>query len=886
MSWLTRFANVFRQERLNDELDEELAAHLEEAVERGRPTDDARRALGSPLHHREQSRDVKLWPRLDALTADVVFGWRQLRKRPAATAAAVLSLGLAIGATTAVFRLVDAVLVRKLPVAHPEQLSYLTVNYTDRDGRPAWDDDFDYPTFVRWRDLVGSRADLMVVGVAAPQDVAVDKGVEPERIRRQFVSGNVFGVFGLQPALGRLLTASDDVTPGGHPVVVLSYPFWSRRFGRDPSVLGRNIRIGGESYQIIGVGPKEFIGTETGEMTDVFLPSMANARAIHSAGWSWFRIWLRPRAGSSPEEIRQILQADLLAMRQESTRQMDRDTPRATIDALLRHRVSLRPAASGASELQRNYQRPLLILAALVALVLLVACVNVANLMSAQATARSREMALRVSIGAGRARLAQLILVECGILSLCGSALGAAFAEWSAPFVVSMLRIPQDPVRLALGVGWRELGFGMLLAVVVTAIFGLGPALRASRVHPSAALKGGADPHARRRSMYAMLAAQMAFCMLVQFVAGLFVTTFQRLSNRPLGFDARRLAVLDSSSQNPETPEMWQQVADALRRTPGVESVAMASWNPLSKNRWTTSVRVRGRGVEPKPPYCMDVSPGYFAAMGTPLIDGRELRADDMPPHLVGASEPAAGVGIVNEAFARAYFGGRDPVGQWLDMREGKDLTAPMQIVGYVRDSVYADLREPMKPTVYIPQIKRNGTAFLVRTASEPAGMLATLRGAVGSARPGFRVRSAQAESGFLLWQTLRERLLAALSSFFAVVALVLAAVGLYGTMSYAVAGRRREIGIRMALGARAGHVVKRLAAAPLTAVCAGLAAGLGGGLAGAAAVKALLYEVKASDADMLTLPALMLLGAALIAAVPAAVRAVRIDPAQTLRSE
>ena len=260
---------------------------------------------------------MKLLPWLDALWTDVVFGWRQLNKHRGVTIAAILSLALAIGATTAVFRLVDAVLLRTLPVSEPRQLSYLAASLVDRDGRPDYRDDFDYPTFRRYRDVLADRADLMVVGVAARQDALFDSSEEPEKINRQFLSGNVFGVFGLQPARGRLLTLSDDVTPGAHPVAVLSHDFWTRRFARDPNVLGKTFRIGSDRFEIVGVGPKDFIGTEPGELTDVFVPAMMNAQAINSPGWSWFRIWLRPKPGWTAGQVLHPLQAVFLREHQE-----------------------------------------------------------------------------------------------------------------------------------------------------------------------------------------------------------------------------------------------------------------------------------------------------------------------------------------------------------------------------------------------------------------------------------------------------------------------------------------------------------------------------------------------------------------------------------------
>ena len=888
MSWMRRFANLFRQRRLNDELEEELASHVEEAVERGRSAVEARRRLGSALQYREQSRDIKLLPWLDALASDVVFGWRQLNKHRAVSAAAVLSLALATGATTAAFRLVDAVLLRTLPVAEPERLFYLAItNFVDRDGRPDYRDDFDYPTFRRYRQTVGDRADLILAGMSYRQDATLTSGEEPEQVYRQFVSGNFFGILGIQPALGRLITPNDDLTPGAHPVAVVSHHYWTRRFGRDPHVLGKTFRMGNDRYEIVGVAPSRFIGTEPGVVTDVFIPAMMNAQAINSPGWSWFRIWLRPKAGVTPEQVRQPLQAVLTLENQERVKNFHSDTPKQIIDASLNQAVLLFPAASGVSGLQKEYRRPLLILAVLVALVLLVACANVGNLLTAQAAARGREMSLRVSIGAGQWRLIQLVLVESALLATLSSAAGALFAWWSAPFVVSMLAPPVNPVRLILDPDWRAVLFSVVLTVSITFLFGLAPALRASSVKPASALKGGDDPHSRRRLMNALLVAQMAFCVLVLYVAALFVATFERLSNRPLGFSHRHVLALQTDAGGKKQPlATWMQVAGQLRHTPGVESAAFAGWALLTGNRWTGSVRVPGQAVEPRAPYMLDVSPGFFETMRIPLIDGRDFRPGDAPPRLQGLGQPLAGVGIVNEAFARTFFDGHDPVGRSVDVRQSKDLSTPMEIVGYVRDASYGSVREPIRPTVYVPIEGRSGGTLLVRTAGDPLPLAPILRREVSGTRADLRVRHIETQSGLVAQHMIRERLLATLSLFFAVVALVLAGIGMYGVLNYSVIQQRREIGIRMALGARSAHVVRRVVTDLFTMLCVGLVIGLAAGLAGRRLVERLLFEVKATDAAMVLVPVLTLLAGGALAALPPAIRAVQIDPAQTLRSE
>ena len=802
-------------------------------------------------------------------------------------AAAILSLALAISATTAVCRLVDAVLLRTLPVASPERLFYVAWNYIERDGHPDYRDDFDYPTFRQYRKVAERQADLMVVGMAAARhEISFGPGQETEMACRQYVSGNFFGALGLQPALGRLFGEADDVTPGAHPVAVLSYAYWARRFDHDPKVIGSAFRRGNDQFEIIGVAPKGFIGTEPGAATDVFIPAMMNAEAINRPGWSWFRIWVRPKDGVPAEQVRDQLHAVFIAEHLERVKNFQSDTPKQVLDAYLGEKLLLLPAGSGASNVQKEYRRPLMILAVLVALVLLVACANVGNLLTAQAAARAREMALRVSIGAGQQRLIQLVLVESAWLAVAASALGILFAWWATPAVVSMLRVPEDPVRLVLDTGWRELAFGVALASLVTLLFGLAPALRASAVKPMSALRGGEDPHSRRRLMNSMLAAQVAFCVLVLFVAGLFVTTFDRLSRRPLGFSHEHVLILETSSSQPQPAETWTQVADHLREMPGVQSAALAGWPLLSENRWTGNVRVAGHPVESQPAYFLDVSSRFFETMGISLLAGRDFRAGETSPLSRGQDHPSAGVGAVNEAFSRTYFNGENPVGKMIEVRQGKDLSAPMEIVGYVRDAAYGNLREPIRPTVYVPAAERKSGAFLVRTDGDPRALALTLRRQVTEARSGFRVRTIETQSDFVRWHMVRERLLATLSLFFAAIALTLSAIGLYGVLNYSVTQQRREIGIRMAIGATSADVLRRLTKGIAGMIVVGLCAGVAAGVAGGRLVESLLFEVRATGLEALVPPIFTLLGTAVLAALPPAIRAVRIDPAQTLRAE
>lgn len=474
MSWFRRLANVFRGQRLNAEIDEELLSHIEEAVEQGRDREEAARAFGSALRVREESRDLKVAQWLDSIRADAIFGMRQLRKNRAATAAAVLSLALAIGACGSAFRLIDAMLLRPLPVAEPARLFFVTYEHRSWDGKIDTGDSFEYPAFRRMREAVKGQAELLAISYNSRVDLTYGPDSEMEKAHRQYVSGWTFETFGLRPAAGRLLTAGDDVTPGGHPVAVISYDYWSRRFGRDPKAVGRTFRTGKDTYTIVGVLEDGFTGTETGTVTDIFTPTMMNAPAILEANWSWFRTWVQLKPGADREVVRQKVRAAYLAFRTDRTKEWKLKELRARVGEYVNAPVFLEPAAAGVSGMQKTYRRSLIILAVLVSLVLLIACANVANLMTAQASSRTRELSLRVSIGAGRGRLIQLVLVESALIALAAAALGSALAWWAAPLVVSMINPPDNPVRLHLPIDWRVAGFCAATAILVTLLFGLG----------------------------------------------------------------------------------------------------------------------------------------------------------------------------------------------------------------------------------------------------------------------------------------------------------------------------------------------------------------------------------------------------------------------------
>ena len=892
--WLLRLLGTLRRSRTDRDLAEELELHMELAradearrgrsgVEAGR---EARLQWGGASQAMDALRDQRGVPWIGALSSDVVFGWRQLNKHRTVTAAAILSLGLAIGAMTAAFRLVDAVLLRTLPVSDPGSLFYVAFNHTDSQNRTEDRDDFDYPTYQQYARAITNRAELMVLGMSAPTEAAVDGADEPERISRQFVTGNVFPTLGLQPAAGRLLVPADDDSPGAHAVAVLSYEYWTRRFGRNPRAVGQTLRLDRRPYEIVGVTPKGFIGTEPGRITDIYVPATMNVEALNSPGWSWFRLWLRPGPGVTVAEIEQSLQTVFAEQHRLDVKQFPPETPRPRIDAYLNERIRLLPAGSGASGMQQDFRRPLLILAALVALVLLVACTNVANLLIAQALARGREMALRVSIGADRWRLIRLVLVESAMLAVSASIVGLLIGSWAAPLVVSRLSPSEEPVRLVLDTDWRAIAFALALATTVTCLFGLAPAVRASSFTPVSALKGDSDARGHRRLMKMLVGAQMAFCVFVLFVAVLFVATFARLARQPLGFSHDRLLLVDAQWPGKAQPaERWMQIVEGVRESPGVEAAAFSGWTFLSGNRWTGTVFVPGRPVETRPAYFLEVSPGFFDTMRIDISGGRDFRPGDVAPKLNERNEPVPGVAIVNSSFVRVYVDGQSPVGRTVTIRPRNLVQAPMQIVGVVADSVYANVREPMRPIVYVPAGARSNGTFSVRTAGDPAMLAPTIRRLVSGAQRESRVRVVPM-TALVSRQMVLERLLATLTMFFAVVALLLACIGLYGVLSYGVLQHRREIGVRMALGARAAQVVTRVTRDMIVIVSCGALTGLAGGFVFGRVIERLLFEVRAMDPLPLLMPLATLGIAAILAAVPPVIRAVRIDPVQILRSE
>jgi predicted permease len=885
MSVWSRISNALQGERLNREIEEELRSHIEEAIASGRDPDEARRAFGSIMRQREASHSVRAAGWLESLLADTNFGWRQLRRNKVTSVAAVLSLALGIGSCVAAFRLIDALLWRPLPISHSSKLYVLSRKMTGFNGKPVEDDHWATPDFNFMRDAVKDQADLIAISDADRTDITWSTGDDMEKAHVVYVSGNMFPLFDLEPALGRLLAPADDRAPRVAPYAVLSWDYWNHRFGRDPHVLGRSLHIGDQTFEIIGIGPRDFTGTEKGTVTDIFLPLSMNSFATQESV-TWHRIFLMLKPGVNPatalEPLRQHLSAVSRAFEVDCSTCF-RGATRASINRYLNQKLVFYPAGAGISELQKDYRRLLGILGLLVSLVLLIACVNVANMMTAQAAARAHEMALRISIGAGRRRLVQLILCQSALLALLASVLGAFFAGWAAPFVLSLVNPPGNPARLALPADWRVLLFGFGLIILVVLLLGLLPALRASAVRPVVALKGGEDPHSPRRLMRGAVALQIAFCFLVLFLSSLCVASFQRLQNRPLGFSTDRLLLLETVAGEGRLPVVWNQTAEALRAFPGVNSVAISRWPLLGRIAINSSISINGAPPSPTPAFFLSVSPGWFSTMKIPLVSGRDFRPQDTSP----------GAAIVNETFVKTFFPGQDPIGRTFERGANQPL---YQIVAVTPDVPYRDLREPNRAVFYIPFAELDDKStpkavefatFTIHTdAQNPLALAGSLRQLIAQRHNGLRVSNITTQLDLFRDQTIRERLIAMLAAFFAAVALLLAGIGLYAVLNYSVLQRRREIGIRMAIGSTRAGIVRIVTLDVFQMIALGGCAGVALGFGAARYVESLFYQVKATDADMIALPACALLITALVATLPAVLRALRTDPTETLRAE
>jgi predicted permease len=696
---------------------------------------------------------------------------------------------------------------------------------------------------------------------------------------RQPISGGAFAILGVGPAAGRLLTPEDDSESGKHPVAVLSYDYWRKRFNLDPAVVGRTIRLRNQAYQIVGVAQAGFFGADVGNMVDVWTPmSMEPPDRLAQNGWSWLRIIGRLKPGATVGQALGPLQAAFHADLLERVKEAPPDAPKEMVRKFVSQKLQASPAPRGFSELRARFTKPLWIVMSVVALVLLLACTNVANLLLARATARRTEMAVRISIGAGRGRLLRQLLTESFLLAGLASIAGLLCALWGAPVLVRLLAPEDDPVRLVTAPDSHVFVFTAVLCIVTTLLFGLMPALRTSR---SAAIRPTRHT-TRSRLGKALVVSQVAISMVLIVGATLFLTTLRKLATFDTGFDRQnvllaRVRMTDPPKAREKVDATWTEVLRRASAIPGVEAASLSSWSLFGGNTRTEAIYLPGKPMNGQMIYVMPVSPEFFRTMGTQLLAGRDF---------VSSSEALAV--IVNQAFARLYFPGENPVGKLIS--EEDDRSVWMRIVGLARDAKYDDLRAAAPPMIYLPldHMKEpfQGVTLELRTRMDAGSLTAALRKEIAATGPNLKADEMVRQSKLVDDTLVQERLLAKLSGFFGALALLLAAIGLYGIMTYAIVRRRQEIGIRMALGAGQRRVLGMVLRESLVVVAAGSTIGIGAALLITPVVKSLLFGVSPADPVSMALSAGTLLIVAAVAGFLPARRASRVDPMIALRYE
>jgi putative ABC transport system permease protein len=836
---------------------------------------------------------------MDDLLQDLRYALRTLAKSPGFTSVVVLTLALGIGANTAIFTLMDQVLFRFLPVEQPGRLVVLdgpgpfsgsSHNHSDTLTPLS------HPIFMELRDK-SSVFSGVLAEFTIPLHVTL--GAQTEKVDGVLVSGTFFDVLGLRPAAGRLLTLDDDRTPGGHPVAVLSHGFWTRRFAADPKIVGQGLLVNGQHMTVVGIAPPGFHGVEVGESLDVFVPLMMQPQVIPT--WTrglndwrvrWLTVMARLKPGVSVEQAKasvnvlygQLLLEDLARIETKSER-FRTEFPKK--------RLELLPGGRGVSGLRDQSKTPLLMLMGMVGLVLLIACANVANLLLARASSREKEIALRLALGASRGRLVRQLLVECLVLSLAGGALGIAFSMWTADLLLRALPFegaarvlsPDPDVRVGL--------FAVVLSVLTGVVFGLVPALQSTRPDLAPVLKneagtlmGGSAPFRFRKGL---VVAQVALSLLLLIGAGLFTRSLMNLRQLDPGFEPQRLMAFSVDPSLNGYPlerrvALFEQIQGDIAAEPGVRSVSLAEVALMTDSHNSSTVAVEG--YEPKDgenvnPDVNRVGPQFFATLGISLLAGRDFTDADRS----GAPK----VAIVNESFARYFFGDKDPLGRHIGFGRGKDKdkATDIEIVGLVKDGKAAKLREKPLRFVYMPftqQPNLGEMTFYARTSADPQGLAPRLRAIVQKADATLPVANLKTMGTQINESLLVERLVAVLSAAFGLLATLLAAVGLYGVMSYAVSLRTREIGVRVALGADRKTVLLMVLKEVAVLAVIGVAIGLPSGYTLGRLVETQLFGLTARDPLTFVVATGTLLLTAFLAGYLPAMRATRVHPMTALR--
>ena len=822
---------------------------------------------------------------------DIKYAARGLRKNLGFTLVVILTLGLGMGANAAIFSLLDQVLLRRLPVRDPSRLVFL-------DGPGAFQGrtfnrmTFSYPMYTDLRDR-----NEVFSGVLArfqtPMTVVWEG--RSERVLGDLVSGNYFDVLGVRPALGRVLTASDDRTPGAHPVTVLSYGFWQRRFGGDSAVLNKTMVINGHPMTIVGVAANGFNGIEVGTTSDVMVPVMMKAQMTPT--WNdldnrrsrWVTVMGRLKPGVTPEAAEVQLN---VVYKQANELEI---TALTNVSDSFRQRfvskhLEVLDAGRGLSDMRRQFSTPLIVLMCMVGVVLLIACANVANLLLARSTARQKEIAVRLALGAGRGRIARQHLIESMLLASAGAVVGLALAWWTGHLLLAAL--PGDPTTQTLSANpdLRVVFFTLLLALGTALVFGIGPALSATRPAVVTALKdeaggvvgGGRQARVRR----ALVVGQVALSMMLLAGAGLFARSLFNLRSVDPGFSVESLLMFSvdptlSGYDSTRMQRLFEETQDALAAIPSVRNVSMSEIGAFTGNGWSMTVKVDGyqaKEDEDMNPSVDGIGPRYFATMGVPLLAGREFTAAD--------ADGAPKVAIINEAMARYFFHDQNPIGRRFGFGRGKPTD--IEIVGVVKDLRTAQLNEKPSRFLYIPYKQDDSVTqitFIVRAAGDATAAATAVRQAVQRLDPNLPIFDLKPMTAQVSESLYVERMVAALSVSFGVLATMLAAIGLYGVMSYAVARRTREIGIRMALGAERRGVMWLVLREVAVLAVVGVGIGLAGAFYLTRQVESQLFGLSPQDPVTLAGAVTILLVVALLAGFLPARRATAIDPLVALRA-
>jgi predicted permease len=837
---------------------------------------------------------------MTGLSQDFRYALRQLRKSPAFTTVAVLTLALGIGANTAIFTVVNALLLKMLPVTEPQQLVVVgdpTFVNTRSGGTPRTDV-FSYPLYKELRDGNSVFSGLCAAATDHRIEVGTAGGeVSDEKISGRMVSGNYFTVLGLKAAAGRLFSDSDDTSENANPVAVLGYGYWQRKFALSPSILGNDIRLNGYPFTVVGVAPAGFEGDVVGEQMALFVPLSMQPQIVRGRHWrgsgnaSWLSLIGRLKSGITRGQA----EANLNVVFQQAVKGgygalLSTDDNNAIRETRMNIHVS--PGGGGVSALRGDYRVPLLLLMGIVGLVLLIACVNVANLLLARASIRNKEIAIRLAIGANRHRLLRQLLTESVVLALVGGAAGSLLAVWGVRVLVNIF---DSNTALPLSPDGRVLVFTIAISLLTGILFGLVPALRTLKVQVSPALKNAARTTAETGSRSgwgrALIVGQVALSLLVLFAAGLLVRSLQKLMTQDFGYERDHLLIarVDPAAAGYNSGSMKllaRQLLTRLASTPGVRAVTYSKNGLFAGSESDDAIIVPGFNtshIGDRTAMEDYVGPDYFSVVGIPIFAGRGIEAQD-----TGTS---ARVAVVNEAMVKYFFHGQNPIGRQFTIDDPDWLDKPLSIVGVSHDAKDhgSGLREPVKPRFYLAFQQMPDPVQIVveaQVSGLPSAVITNLLSQIKSADPHLPISFVRTLDSLVTDSAANQIALAKLSAFFAALALLLACVGLYGVMSYAVSGRTREIGVRMALGAQRGDVVHLVLREGMLLVGIGLAIGIPLALASGPVLHSFLFGLKSTDPLSLLAVVLLLGIVAAVAGFLPARRAANVDPMVALRYE